>query len=169
MGAFGRLSKNQFGSAVSGFMGSTTSVFQQLHLYVGTQNKKQLTHLSMSANADTSPVAIADRVYRVIVCSGPIAPNQEAGLTVLDLSPIFPTYTLIGANRIFLDQVFKGSVEVDFDEPIIVGPEEQLNVVMGVSYANGDSSLTPSVSVAHLSWQGWEGERKTSEFPYDLR
>lgn len=169
MGAYGRLSKNQFGSSVSAFMSSTTSAFQQLHLYVGTQNKKQLTHLSMSANSDASPIATANRIYRVIVCSGPIAPNQQDGLTILDVSPIFPNFTLAGASRIFLDQVFSGSVEIDFDEPIIVGPEEQLNVVMGISYANGDSSGAPSTSVARLSWQGWEGEKKTSEFPYALR
>lgn len=169
MGSFGRLSKNQFGSSVSGFMSSTTSAFQQLHLYVGTQNKKQLSHFSASSYSDASPIAVADRLYRVVICSGPIAPNQESGLSILDISPIFPNLTIAGANRVFLDQVYKGSVEIDFDEPIIVGPEEQLNIVMGVSYANGDSSLTPSTSLGRLSWQGWEGEKKSSEFPYALR
>lgn len=168
MPTFGRYSKNQFGSAIVAGMGAGVNAFQQLHLYVDSENRKQLSHFSAASYSDASPVATADRLYRVIICTGFIQPNYEA-VTLLDLSPIANTLTLPGASRVFLDQVYKGSIEIDFDEPIRVEKGEILNIIMGLSYANGDNIVTPSTSIGRLAWQGWEGENKTSEFPYRLR
>ena len=165
----GRYSKSQFGQSIYAGMGPASSAYQQLHLYVGTQNKKQLTHISMASYSDASPINTGQRLYRVIVCSGNV-PINETPLNVLDMSPIATEAPNVkGVNRVFLDQVYVGSVEIDFDEPIIVGPEEQLNFLMALSYANADGILTPSTSIGRIAWQGWEGEQKTSEFPYRLR
>lgn len=165
----GRYSISQFGESIVAGMGPTSTAYQQLHLYVGTQNKKQLTHFSVGSYSDASPINTADRLYRVIICSGNV-PINETPLNVLDMSPIATERPNVkGINRVFLDQVYTGTVEVDLDEPIIVGPEEQLNFLMALSYANGDGLLTPSTSIGRIAWQGWEGEQKTSEFPYRLR
>lgn len=164
-----RISRSQFGQTIVAGMGSGAApVAQQLHLYLGTQNKKSLSHISAAAWSDASPISTAARLFRLVVCSGPIAADQES-ISILDMSVITNQLTLQGVNRVFLDSVYQNSVEIDFDEPIIVEATEQLNVLMGLSWANGDGVVTPSTSIGRLSWQGWEGERKTSEFPFKLR
>lgn len=164
-----RISKSQFGQSIVAGMGSGAApVAQQLHLYLGTQNRKSISHISASTWSDASPISTAARLFRLVVCSGPVTPNQET-LTILDMSVIASELTVQGVNRVFLDQVYQNAVEIDFDEPIIVEATEQLNVLMGLSWANGDGVASPSTSIGRLAWQGWEGERKTSEFPFRLR
>lgn len=164
-----RISKTQFGQSIVAGMGSGAApVAQQLHLYLGTQNRKNLSHISAASWSDASPISAGARLFRLVVCSGPVTPNQET-LTILDMSPIATELAIAGINRVFLDQVYQNAVEIDFDEPIIVEATEQLNVIMSLSWANGDGIVTPSTSIGRLAWQGWEGDRKTAEFPYKLR
>lgn len=165
----GRLSVNQFNKSVSGTMGSSAALFQQLHLWADTQQKKSLTRVEASSISDASPIAAISRVFRLVVCTGPVAPNVGAGaLTLLDFSPINPL-SLQGVSRIIYDQVIQGAADLVFDDPIEVAAGEQLNVLMGFSYAVGDTTIAPSTSIGYLSWQGWEGQKQSQDFPYRLR
>lgn len=163
-----RISKSQFGQSIVAGMGPTAPAAQQLHLWLGSQNRKSLTHISAASWSDAAPVDTDLRLFRLVVCSGPVTPNQQT-LTVIDMPVIAADLTVTGVNRVFLDQVFSGSIEIDFDEPIIVEATEQLNVLMGLSWADGDGAVTPSTSIGRLAWQGWEGDKRSSEFPYKLR
>lgn len=168
MANFGRKSANQFNSTVKGQIGSGVNAFQQLHLYVDTQNKKNLTHVSAAAVDNTFPVDTGQNIFRLIICSGTIQPNDES-ITILDMSPFFPDLKLPGLSRLYYDEVIRDRAELDFNSPIIVPEGEQLNVLMSLSWQSGDGSVSPSGAVGFLSMQGFEGDNQTQEFPYRLR
>lgn len=168
MAVFGRNSIQQFNRSIARQMGAGVSNCQQLHLLIDVENKKNLTHLTAAHFNSALPTDSGTRVFRVVICSGNLIPDDEQ-VTLIDISPFFPNINTRGGQRIFYDAIVRDRVDIDFAQPIVVQEGEQLNVLLSASWQTGDNLLTPTGSVGVLSVQGFEGNSASQEFPYRLR
>lgn len=143
--------------------GSSTSVAVAL----SSEQRKTLTGIEASTVVYNGTNYLVAQT-RLIVCTGTVAYDVDGNAIPDPLPSSFAGTIPQGAERVILDIVFQNRLSVQFDNPITVGPGEDLNVIIGRSHATGEAvGVTPALCM--LTALGWMGDDKDSKFPYELR
>lgn len=174
--ANGRQTITEFNSNNESEMGTVVSgKLQSLLTQISNSStRKYLTGLRVTIMPDAdNPVATyIDRFARLIVCTGNLPVTDES--SALALYPFIPLQTIAtvqqvkGIDRIILNTIVRNELSLLFNEPITVYEGETLNVLLGASWAVGDATDSPSISVCSLNVLGYQKDPNQTQMPWRL-